>query len=116
MAKFHGVIGYVETKETVPGVWAPEVTERTYTGDILKNTASWKERGFTDAGDSSNNANDDLRLNNRFSILADPYAYEHFYAIRYIKVMGVRWKVSSVEVAYPRLNLTVGGVYNGNET
>jgi hypothetical protein len=27
--------------------------------------------------------------------------------------MGANWKISNVEVHYPRLILTIGGVYNG---
>ena len=29
--------------------------------------------------------------------------------------MGAKWKVTSVEVQYPRLILTMGGVYNGEQ-
>ena len=32
--------------------------------------------------------------------------------MRYVEFMGAKWKISSVEVQYPRLILTVGGVYN----
>ena len=45
--------------------------------------------------------------------MADPYAYDHFFAIKYVKWMGAYWKVTNVEVQRPRLKLTVGGVYNG---
>ncbi len=30
MAKFFGRIGYVETVETKPGVWKPQIVEREY--------------------------------------------------------------------------------------
>jgi hypothetical protein len=116
MAKFHGKIGYSEIKETVPGtsgVWAPDTVERSYTGDIIKNTSSWKEHSADDAGGSSQ-LNDDLKINNRISVLADPYAYEHFHSIKYVIFMGIKWRVTNVEVSYPRLILSLGGVYNGN--
>ena len=57
--------------------------------------------------------NDDVVLNNRIEIIADQYAYQHFFAIRYVRWMGVLWKVTNVEVKSPRLILTIGGVYNG---
>lgn len=107
MAKFYGVIGYVETKETAPGVWAEQVTERKYYGDILRNSRRYN------AGES---VNDNIDINNQISIVADAYAYQNFFAIRYISWMGSLWKISSVEVERPRLILTIGGVYNGNET
>lgn len=104
MAKFYGIIGYAETKETSPGVWGEEITERNYAGDIIRNTKRWQP------GDK---LNDDLVINNLFSIVADPFAYQNFHTMRYIKWMGASWKITSVEVQRPRLLLTIGGVYNG---
>ena len=40
----------------------------------------------------------------------------HFFAIRYVKWAGTRWKVDDVEVKRPRLKLTLGGVWNGDES
>lgn len=109
MAKFYGVVGYAETKETEsPGVWAEQVTERTYYGDVLRNTRR--------RDNANGQLNDNLNVNNLISILADAYAYDHFFAIRYIEWMGARWKVTDVEVQRPRLLLTIGGVYNGPES
>jgi hypothetical protein len=54
-----------------------------------------------------------LNVNNSISILADAYAYEHFFAIRYIRWAGALWTVNSVEVQRPRLILEIGGEYNG---
>ena len=62
---------------------------------------------------SSENLNDDVTVSNRISILADPFAYNNFHSIRYITWMGTKWKVSNVEVSYPRLIFDLGGVYNG---
>ena len=103
MARFYGVVGYGETKETRPGVWEETITERNYYGDVLQFNRRWESNG---------NLNDDLNVSNRISIVADPFAYEKFHAIRYISWMGTKWKVSAVEVEYPRLLLTIGGVYN----
>lgn len=103
MGKFYGVIGYAETTETAPGVWEETITEYNYSGDIIKNTRRWQ------AGE---NLNDDLMINNLFSIVADPFAYQNFHAMRYITYMGASWKITNVEVQRPRLILTIGGVYN----
>ena len=51
-------------------------------------------------------------MTNEISLVADPYARENFHMIRYACFMGTRWEVTSVEVQYPRLVLTLGGVYN----
>jgi len=102
MNKWYGAVGYTETKETYPGVWEEIITERKYSGDILQINRRWK---------SAETLNDNLTISNRFSILADPYAYQNFHAIRYIEWMESKWKVTSVEVQYPRLILDVGDLY-----
>ena len=104
MAKFYGTIGYVKTVETEPGMWEEQKTERQYFGELVKNTRRLE---------SSGGVNDNVNISNEVSIVADPYAYENFHAMRYIKFMGAKWKISNVEVRYPRLILTIGGVYNG---
>lgn len=106
MAKFYGEVGYAKTIETAPGVWGEVITKRNYTGDVTKNIKRFQD---------GEHLNDDLIVSNIISILADPFAYENFFAIRYIKWMGALWKVTSVDVQRPRLILTIGGVYNGPE-
>ena len=103
MSKFYGPIGFADTIETAPDVYRLEVVEKFYSGDILKEVKRWS---------SSDKVNDDLTISNRISIVMDPYAYDHFYSIRYAGINGIKWKVTSVEVSYPRLILDIGGVYN----
>ena len=107
MAKFYGVVGYAEMTETVPGVWSEQITERTYYGDVVRNLRRLQ---------TTSHLNDDVNISNEISILSDPYANQNFHAIRYVEHMGTKWKVSNVEVKYPRLILSLGGVYNENET
>lgn len=104
MAKFYGIIGYAETVETVPGVWKEQITKREYFGDVIRNSRRLQNSG---------NLNDDVMISNEISILSDPYAVNNFHSMRYIEFMGAKWKVSDVEVQYPRLLLTLGGLYNG---
>lgn len=104
MAKFYGAIGYASTVETKPGVWEEQITERMYCGDLIRNTRRLE---------SSRNLNDNINVSNEVSIVADPYANENFHSMRYVKFMGTTWKITSVEVRYPRLILSVGGEYNG---
>lgn len=104
MAKFFGEIGYVNLVESSPGVWTEEVIKRNYYGDVTRNNRRLQ---------SANQLNDDINISNEISILADPYATENFHAMRYVEFMGAKWKINNVEVQYPRLILTLGGVYNG---
>ena len=104
MAKFYGIIGYAESVEVEPGIWEDQMTERRYYGDLIRNTRRLR---------SSDKVNDDITTSNEISILADPFAYENFHSMRYVEFMGTKWKVVNVDVQYPRLILSLGGVYNG---
>lgn len=104
MAKFYGVIGYGEPVETAPGVWQDSIVERSYYGDVIRNARTIQD---------DENMNSDLTVGNSISIVADAYANDHFFAIRYIQWAGTLWIVSEVEVQSPRLILRLGGVYHG---
>ena len=104
MAKFYGLISYVVTKETEPGIYEEVVVENAYYGDVLKDSRRLQERA---------KVNDDITISNRISIIADPFANNHFHSMRYVEMMGTKWKITDVEVAFPRLILSIGGVYNG---
>ena len=104
MGKFYGSIGYAETIETSPGVWVEQITERKYYGDVNRDSRRLQ---------SANQLNDNINVSSEISIVADPYAYNHFHSMRYVEFMGAKWKVSTVEPKPPRLILTLGGLYNG---
>ena len=105
MAKWYGKVGYSETVETSPGVWAPQDTVREYYGDVIRNTTKWAV--------NSDSTNDDLTVNSQISIVADPFASNKFHSMKWIEFMGAKWKVTSVEPQPPRLLLTLGGGWNG---
>lgn len=106
MAKFYGVIGYAETVETRPGIWEKQITERHYYGDVTRNTHRLQ---------SSDKLNDDINISNEISIVADPFANQNFHSMAYVEFMGAKWKITNVEVQYPRLILSIGDVYNDVE-
>ena len=104
MAKFYGKIGFGKTVETEPGVFEEEITSRNYYGDTIRNSRMLQ---------SSDSINDNINIANQISILADPFAKDNFHTIRYAEYMGTKWKVTTAEVLFPRILLTLGGVYNG---
>lgn len=105
MAKWAGVIGFVdETKEIAPSVYKEDFIERKYYGDVVKNN----RRLVT-----ADKVNDDISVQNQLSIVADPYAMNHFYSMKYATFCGAKWKVTDVQVEHPRLTLTLGGLWNG---
>lgn len=103
MAKHVVKVGYAEPKEISPGVWEEQIIERKYFGDFSRNARRLQ---------SSDNLNDNITLSNEISIIADPYANQNFHAMRYVEWMGSKWKITNVEVSYPRLILILGGVFN----
>lgn len=106
MAKFYGRVGYGDTVETPPGsgVFIDTIEEFPYYGDVLRESRQTRD------GDK---VNDDISVGHRVSIVADAYAWDHIFAIRYIWWNGARWRVSDVEVQRPRLILRLGGLYHG---
>ena len=107
MGKWFGKVGYAVTEETEPGIWEEAITEREYYGDIT--TDRWKRQ-------NSGEVNDNINLSNVISIVADPFAYQNCSNMIYVEIMGVKWKISDIDVSQrPRLILTVGGVYNGEQ-
>lgn len=110
MAKHYGMIGFGRTVETDPenrpGVYQLVTEEHPYYMDVLSNNRRYEP------GDG---LNDDLNIRNEFSILADPFALENFVDMRYLTWLGTKWKITDVKVSFPRMTLSVGGVYNEQE-
>lgn len=106
MAKFHGIVGFVEYVETAPDVYQEVASEREYSGDIKRKINRYVPMTTT--------INDDIALNMQIEIIADPYINQHFPSIKYVNWKSCDWKVTSVDDSqYPRLILNIGEVYNG---
>lgn len=101
--RYYGDIGYFGTVETKPGFFEEKLTFRKAQGDVIRNT---KRNQLT------SNVNDNIMVNNSISIVADPYAREHFFQIKCARWQGTLWNVSSVEVQFPRLILELGEPYH----
>lgn len=105
MARYYGMVGFsAGSAETVPGVWDEVIVERPYYGDVVRNTRRLQ---------SGEHLNDNVTVSNEISIVSDPYAMQNFHAMRYVAWMGTNWKVTSVEVQFPRLILSIGDEYHG---
>lgn len=71
-----------------------------------KNSRRWEN------GDK---VNDDFRVNNQISIIADSFCIAHASRMKYITWIGQKWKIESVDISYPRIIISIGGVWNGSE-
>lgn len=103
MTRFYGKVGFAVTSETKPGIWQEEIVDRYYYGDVTRLSRSLS---------GTDKVNDDISVSNSISIVADEFAYSHFFCMKYVEWQGVKWKATNVEVQHPRLNISLGGVYN----
>lgn len=105
MARFAGVVGFnLGTQEIRPGVWEEQIVEKPYFGDVVRASRQ------VESGDS---VNGEISVSNSIEIVADAFASENFFAIRYINWAGTNWSVPEVEIRRPRLVCRLGGVYDG---
>jgi len=105
MAKWYGQIGFCIPKETDVDVWTEEIIEHSYYGDVIRNTRSNYDNSQINTG---------FNVSNRISFVADPYARENFYRMKYITFMGTKWTITSAEIEdYPRIVVNLGGLWHG---
>ena len=105
MAKWFGKVGYEVSTEVEPGIWTEgDIVEHEYYGDTISDSRRLQSTG---------EVNDGISVATKISIVSDPFAYENFHRIRYAEYMGTKWKVTDVNPQFPRLILSLGGVYNG---
>ena len=104
MAKFFGEIGFATQVETSPGIWEDKIIEKQYYGDVTR-----ESRRFS----ASEQVLDNINLSNQVSIIADGYVTDNIQNLRYVRWLGGLWKISYVEMKFPRLVLEMTGVYNG---
>ena len=103
MARYHGYVGYAIDVEAYPGVWEEQISEHEYFGDVLKNRINMQQGSVVNAK---------ITISNSISIIADPFAFEHVYAMRYVTYLGKKWSIVNVSIERPRIILTLGGLYN----
>lgn len=106
MAKWYGIIAYGIQTQTRPGVWKADIVKKSTYGDVVDER--WRRQAV-------NKVNDDITLSTTISIIADQFASNHCSEIIYVEYMGTKWTVSEIRPEYPRLYLTLGGVYNGED-
>lgn len=106
MARFSGKIGYVEHVETSPSVWTEQIIERQYYGDLTRHSRKWG---------SGDGVNDNIVFSQDISIIADPYLYDNAQNMRYVIFRGIKWKIKDFEIDRPRVKISMGEEYHGDE-
>lgn len=104
MSKCSGVIGYVLSEETQPGVWTPTPIEKQYYGDVIIDN-----RRIVDA----NQINDNVTINNNISVVSNKFMLDNMAYMKYATFQNSKWQITSVSIKSPRILITLGGLYNG---
>lgn len=106
MNKFYGAIGFSIEEETRPGIWKPGIQEKMYYGDVNSTKRRWSQ---------TESPNGEVQINNEFSIISDYFLKENLSNLVYIVWHGNKWRVTSIQDQYPRIILTIGGIYHGGQ-
>lgn len=102
--KWYGNIGFgIPVNEN--DIHTEVITDKPYKGDILENNLRWQQ---------SDKIDDDLNITNKISVIANDFAYDNIGYMKYVELRGNKWKIVSATLQYPRILLTIGGVWNGD--
>lgn len=110
--KWSGKIGFFIDEEVFKdgvgtGVWKQKIVEKHYSGDLLRDYRTQESNNFV---------NESLNISNTISIVCDRFIDEHIMDIKYIEFKNKKFKVKGFQVNYPRIELQIGGLYNGQQT
>lgn len=102
--RWFGKIGFGTEVDKGYGNVEKEPIEKQYYGELTRSSQK------NQYGQSSTNA--EITLNNELQIVADKWALTHIHDMIYAEIAGAKWNILSVEEHYPRLYLSIGGVYH----
>ena len=104
MTKFRGSIGTNRgPEETSPGIFEPIIEEFEVTGEIRNIGARWPRH---EQGDS-------VSARHVLSIVTPESSIIDFTEVVYVIWQTRKWSVVSIEYKRPRVELSLGGLYNG---
>jgi len=104
MTRFWGNIGINRgTQTTAPGIIENVIEEMKVKGEIRNVKASWSQQAM----------NDGIRMQHLLSVVTPEDSEIDFNEVVYIVWQGRKWAVTSIQYNRPRVELTMGGLYNG---
>lgn len=104
MTRFRGNIGLNRGPvETSPGIFEQLIEDVEVVGNLLSLGFRWPEVGMQDS----------LSAKHILSIITPEDESVDFNEVVYVEWNGRKWNVNSIEYKRPRINLTLGGLYNG---
>ena len=101
--KFVGLVGINRGfRETGPGVHKPHIEEIEVIGEIRSAGARWSGHEQAKA-----------RAQHKLSIIIPESDLVEYTEVLYVVWNDIKWSVVSIEYNRPRVELSLGGVYNG---
>lgn len=105
--KYYGMIGFLKVVEKPGSIWEEEIIEHPAKGDVLRFSVQYP---------NGEGLNDDVKLSNEISIVADSFIYQNVHLMKYVTYLNAKWAITNITVDRPRITLAIGGVYNGPQT
>lgn len=104
MTKFRGSIGIDRgSVETSLGIFEPEIEEVEITGEMRNLRARWQ----------GHEQRDSVSARHVLSIVTPESSIIDYTEVVYVVWQSRNWSVVSIEYKRPRIELTLGGLYNG---
>jgi hypothetical protein len=104
MSKFWGPIGIKRDQvETAPGIFEESIEEVEVAGEMRNLKARWQGHEMRDT----------VSARHVLSIVTPEDSIIDFTEVAYVVWQGRKWSVVSIEYKRPRIELTLGGLYNG---
>lgn len=104
MTKFRGNIGLNRGPvESDPGIFSQVIEDVEVTGELLNLGLHWQGVAVQDS----------LSAKHILSIITPEDESVEFNEVVYVEWHGRKWNVVNIEYKRPRINLTLGGLYNG---
>lgn len=97
---------WFEDEETGLDEYTPKIETKSYYVDLEDTIVKNQSTEFQ---------NDKINISNTIKVFADLFIRNNWPSIRYVLMDGIKYNISSVRVIYPRLQIDLGGVYNGEE-
>ena len=106
--RYRDRLGFATEVERAPGVWMPNIEERTFSGEVVKYSSHFQEQ--------QNSTNPTPQLRNQISVVGTPFLFDNLPRLRYAWFLGYRWKITSTELVENRLILDLGDLYTEDST
>ncbi len=104
MTRFRGSIGINRgSVETSPGIFEPSIEELEVTGEMRNPSARWP----------AHQQGGSVSARHALSIVTPEDSIVDYTEVVYVIWQSQKWSVVSIQYKRPRIELTLGGLYNG---